>query len=90
VVRRTRSQIKYCDELELMRTPGLEGKLVMQWVIGPDGRVRSAKSRTQGTTLANAALTRCIVNKIRSWVFDKPRGGGVVVVNWPFLFKEAG
>ena len=90
VVRRHRAQIKYCYELELMRTPGLEGKLVMQWVIGPDGRVRSAKARTEGTTLANPALTRCIINKIRSWAFDKPRGGGVVVVNWPFLFKEAG
>ncbi|MDE0883738.1 MAG: AgmX/PglI C-terminal domain-containing protein, partial [Myxococcota bacterium] len=90
VVRRHRAQIKYCYELELMRTPGLEGKLVMQWVIGPNGRVRSAKARTQGTTLANDALTRCIINKIRAWAFDKPRGGGVVVVNWPFLFKEAG
>jgi pSer/pThr/pTyr-binding forkhead associated (FHA) protein len=90
VVRRHRAQIKYCYELELMRTPGLEGKLVMQWVIGPNGRVRSAKARTEGTTLANDALTRCIVNKIRAWAFDKPRGGGVVVVNWPFLFKEAG
>jgi len=90
VVRRHRAQIKYCYELELMRTPGLEGKLVMQWVIGPDGKVRSAKSRAEGTTLANPALTRCIINKIRSWVFPTPKGGGVVVVNWPFLFKEAG
>ena len=29
--------------LSLMRTPGLEGKLVMQWVIG-DGKVRSASA----------------------------------------------
>ena len=90
VVRRHRAQIKYCYELELMRTPGLEGKLVMQWVIGKDGRVTSAKSRAEGTTLANPALTRCIVNKIRSWAFPSPKGGGVVIVNWPFLFKEAG
>ena len=90
VVRRHRAQIKYCYELELMRTPGLEGKLVMQWVIGQDGKVRSAKSRAEGTTLANEALTRCIVNKVRTWVFPSPKGGGVVIVNWPFMFKEAG
>ena len=49
VVRRHRAQIKYCYELELLRTPGLEGKVQVQWVIGPDGRV--SRTKISGTTM---------------------------------------
>jgi pSer/pThr/pTyr-binding forkhead associated (FHA) protein len=90
VVRSHRSQIKYCYEKELMRTPGLEGKIGVQWVIGGKGRVKRVTIKEDGTTLTNRAMHRCLTNKIRTWQFPKPKGGGVVIVNWPFLFKEAG
>jgi pSer/pThr/pTyr-binding forkhead associated (FHA) protein len=90
VVRSHRSQIKYCYEKELMRTPGLEGKIGIQWVIGGNGRVTRVSVKEDGTTLKNKAMHRCLSNKIRTWAFPKPKGGGVVIVNWPFLFKEAG
>ena len=88
VVRRHRAQIKYCYELELLRTPGLEGKVQVQWVIGPDGRV--SRTKISGTTMKSRNVEACIQRKIRTWVFDQPKGGGIVVVNWPFFFKEAG
>jgi len=88
VVRRHRAQIKYCYELELLRTPGLEGKVQVQWVIGPDGRVN--RTKISSTTMKSPNVEACIQRKIRTWVFDQPKGGGVVVVNWPFFFKEAG
>ncbi|MBM66757.1 MAG: hypothetical protein CMH55_11050 [Myxococcales bacterium] len=88
VVRRHRAQIKYCYELELLRTPGLEGKVQVQWVIGPDGRVN--RTKITSTTMKSANVEACIQRKIRTWVFDQPKGGGIVVVNWPFFFKEAG
>jgi hypothetical protein len=30
-----------------------------------------------------------MTKKIRRWVFPKPKGGGVVIVNYPFVFKSS-
>jgi hypothetical protein len=40
--------------------------------------------------LNNAEVERCITSKIRTWVFPTPKGGGVVIVKYPFIFKTTG
>jgi hypothetical protein len=30
------------------------------------------------------------VSKVKTWTFPKPKGDGVVIVTYPFLFKPAG
>jgi hypothetical protein len=31
----------------------------------------------------------CIVRQIRRWRFPEPAGGGVVVVDYPFIFRSS-
>lgn len=83
-----RAQIRYCYEKELAQQPGLAGKLLVEFVIGADGRVTTARAAED--SMDNAAVGRCIVSRVKGWTFPKPKGGGVVVVTYPFLFKPAG
>ena len=88
IVREHAGQIKYCYEKELTRTPGIYGKIVMKWVINGEGRVtQSAVAETQ---MKNSNVEGCLATKIKTWVFPKPKGGGIVVVNYPFVFKQSG
>lgn len=88
VIKEHIAQIRYCYEKELVRSPGLFGKVATSFTIGGDGRVQSA-SVTE-STLKNDEVERCITAKIRTWEFPKPKGGGVVIVKYPFIFKTTG
>jgi pSer/pThr/pTyr-binding forkhead associated (FHA) protein len=92
VIREHLPQIRYCYEKELTRNPGLFGKVATQFTISAEGTVQSAEVVKGGdsTTLDNAEVQRCITSKIRTWVFPKPKGGGVVIVKYPFIFKTTG
>lgn len=83
-----RVQIRYCYEKQLAANPSLAGKVSIEFVIAADGRVTTARVAEQ--TLADPEVGRCIQSKVRTWTFPKPKGGGVVVVTYPFLFKPAG
>ena len=82
------NQIKYCYEKELVRSPGLFGKVNMEFTITAKGGVR--ESKVKQSTLNNAEVERCIGAKIRTWKFPKPKGGGIVIVRYPFVFKRTG
>ena len=88
VIKQHLAQIRYCYEKELVRAPGLFGKVGTQFTIAANGLVQAA-SVTE-TTLKNSEVERCITAKIRTWKFPKPKGGGVVIVKYPFIFKTSG
>jgi TonB family protein len=79
------SDITRCYERELMKNPGLAGKVVYDWVISPSGSVESA--RTRSSSLSSEEVTRCIGQVIRGWQFPKPSGGSVKVT-FPFTFRS--
>jgi hypothetical protein len=86
IVQEHASQIRYCYEKELSRTPGLMGKIVMKWVINGEGKVtQSQKAESQ---MNNSNVEGCLATKIKTWVFPKPKGGGIVIVNYPFVFES--
>lgn len=88
VIKQHIAQIRYCYEKELVRNPGLFGKVATQFTISASGSVQSAK--VQQSTLNNREVERCITAKIRTWQFPKPKGGGIVIVKYPFIFKTSG
>jgi len=67
-----------------MKSPGLDGKVVMDWIISPTGSVQS--SRVRSSTLKSEAVTTCIGGVIKGWQFPKPVGGSVTVT-FPFAFR---
>ena len=89
VIRRNIGQIKYCYEKELVTKPNLAGKVAVRFIITPKGTVQTAKV-ADGSTLRDAAVGECITLRVRSWKFPEPKGGGSVIVTYPFVFKQAG
>ncbi len=79
--------IRYCYERELTQHPSLSGKLVVDFVIGTNGRVRS--SSVIRTTMNNPRVERCVASRIRRLVFPKP-SYGIVEVKFPFVFRSEG
>ena len=88
VIARNKGQIKYCFESLLNRYPKLGGKVAIRFTIGAEGNVLS--SSVAQSTAGNSELEQCVAGRVRTWAFPKPKGGGSVVVTYPFIFKAAG
>lgn len=89
VIRANIGQIRYCYESELQSKPNLAGKVAVRFIINPSGDVSQAQV-AEGSTLNEPRLSECIRIRVRSWKFPSPKGGGNVVVTYPFLFKPSG
>lgn len=87
IIRQHRAEYQYCYEKELQTKRDLNGKIVVKFTIAGNGNV--IQSSVVESTMGNAAVERCLVSRIRRWVFPEPKGGGIVVVNYPFVFKPS-
>jgi hypothetical protein len=88
VIKRNVNQIRYCYESQLTRYPKLNGKVSVKFVISASGSVASSSVASADTN--NAELETCVAGRVRTWLFPKPKGGGVVIVTYPFIFKKSG
>ena len=87
IVKARAPMFRACYQRELNRTPGLGGKLIMHFVIGGDGVVKSAKT-SSGSALRNDAVEECVQRQIMTLHF--PAKGGISNVNYPFVFQPGG
>lgn len=88
VIHRNRNQIRFCYESQLTRFPKLNGKVAVRFVITAAGTVSS--SQVAQSTVNNVELETCIAGRVQTWIFPKPKGGGVVIVTYPFILKQSG
>jgi len=88
VVRSHHDQLKYCYDNALTKNPKLTGKVSVRWIITEGGTV--ASSNVVNSTTNTRELDQCIAGRVLTWIFPKPKGGGVAVVTYPFVFKQAG
>jgi TonB family protein len=88
VIHRNRGQIRYCYESQLTSHPNLRGKVAIKFVISASGTV--AQSSVAQSDVRNAELETCVAGRVRTWEFPKPKGGGVVIVTYPFVFSQSG
>lgn len=80
-------EVRACYERQLLKDPGLAGKVVLEWTISTSGLVVQAKTKT--STLNNATVESCILSSLKTWHFPSARGG-LVIVSYPFLFNAVG
>ncbi len=85
VIKRNMAQIRYCYQQQLTKNPTLGGKISIKFVIAKDGTVSSAS--TKSTTMNNAAVEGCIAGRFLKFQFPEPKGGGIVMVTYPFIFS---
>ena len=86
VIRRNLARFKYCYEKELNSNPNLSGKISIYFTIAPTGSV--AKSSIRETSMNDENVERCTLKVMNSLKFPQPRGGGIVVVTYPFVFAS--
>ena len=90
VIQEHASQIRYCYEEQLKINPRLQGKVAVTWVINADGSASGAKIDGSATTLDDAKVHECMMARIQSWAFPKPKGGGFAIITYPWILRSAG
>ena len=86
-IRRHLNEVRFQYEKVLAKTPGLAGRIVIQFTIGGDGHVLTAT--VQSSTLAHPGLELAIAQAVQRWEFPPVQGGGRVVVNYPFELRPS-
>ena len=86
IVKKHQSEIKYCYEKELKKSPDLAGTVTVNFTIGPDGLVSTANLKE--STVNNTALEQCVVSFVQKWTFPHPEDSTPVKVTYPFVFTK--
>ncbi|HWU44092.1 MAG TPA: AgmX/PglI C-terminal domain-containing protein, partial [Bdellovibrio sp.] len=71
-----------CYEKGLQAAPTIGGRVAVDFVIGPAGRITSAK--VAQSSLGSRLVESCMLEKMRSWQFPRPVGKVNVDVLYPF------
>lgn len=82
IVRANLDGIRDCYNEGLQKDPQLAGRVAIKFVIGPEGLVGSAV--IEESNLPDASVAQCIAGVVGRMQFPKPRGGGNVIVTYPF------
>lgn len=87
IIRQHQAEYKYCYEKQLNIKRDLAGKVTVKFTIAGNGSVIAAS--VDESTMGDREVENCLVDKIKRWVFPEPKGGGIVIVKYPFVFKAS-
>lgn len=82
------TDVRECFEHTLALAPFARGEVVVQLVIGPEGRVWGAHTATDAPGFPLAETGDCIAARVRTWRFPAPAYGATVAVNYPFTLSS--
>lgn len=88
IIRQNMPKFKFCYQKELQAAQSLEGRVVIKFTISATGQVATAA--ISETSLNNSAVEQCMAQAMRRLEFPKPKGGGFVIVSYPFVLRTAG
>ncbi len=75
-----------CYERQLSARKDLGGKVSVKFTISGLGAVET--QNITESTMKDATVEGCILNRVAKWTFPAPNGGTKVIVTYPFLFKS--
>jgi Ca-activated chloride channel family protein len=87
IVRAHKSEIRGCYNRALIADPDAAGRVVLEFVISPRGRVSSAKIGETSDGVSDPELGRCIAAAAKRWRFPAPRSAGTAIVSYPFMLS---
>lgn len=88
VIQRHINEVRFCYEQQLNQRPDLEGRISVQFVISPTGAVQMAA--ISASDMGSPPVETCVAGAVQRWSFPAPEGGGIVVVNYPFVLQATG
>lgn len=86
-IKRNLAKIRWCYEKALKKNSSLYGKIVINFIINGSGAV--SLSKIHSSTMNNKNVETCVADQIKKIQFPAPKGGGIVIVNYPFVFKHS-
>jgi hypothetical protein len=81
-IKRNIAKITYCYEKQLLVNDKLAGTVSTEFFIDPTGKVATASARG-----VDDEVGQCIAKVIKDIEFPKPKGGGGVLVRYPFTLS---
>lgn len=81
-----RDEARACYDEGLKKHPGIEGDLVVKWVIDPDGNVVDPEVDTSKSSILEPGVGKCVVGVIKKLTFPKSEKGFETRANYPFNF----
>ena len=85
IVRENLDALRNCYQDGLVKKPKLAGKVEIRFIIADEGQITT--SELKSSTLGNKKVETCMVEAIKGLAFPEPRGGGIVIVTYPFLLS---
>lgn len=82
VINKNKGQIIYCYEKGLQAQPSIGGRVAVDFVIGPAGRITTA--RVAQSSLGSRTVENCMLQRMKTWQFPRPVGNVNVDVLYPF------
>lgn len=83
VVKKQLKEIQYCYTKALTTRSNLHGKVVLEWVIGEQGRVTSVSVKK--SNLGSKEAEKCIMDRLKNWRFPSPPANMEATVVYPFI-----
>lgn len=83
VIRARQGAIRHCYEQILAADASVQGRVVVRFVIGRDGRVTNVST---GGELEHPGLRSCVTRVFRGMEFPQPEGG-IITVSYPLVFN---
>ena len=78
----------YSDFIAIKENKNKDGGIVLNFTIGPAGKVTSSKTIKASDDMNDKAFKTCNEQIMADLIFPTPRGGGSVTVNYPFNFSS--
>lgn len=82
------NDVKMCYDDSLKKNPKIKGKVLVDWTINDKGAVTSVSINKEKTTLMDAEVQKCIVEKFNTWSFPPAPTGESVTISFPFTFDK--
>jgi hypothetical protein len=77
------NEVRYCYNEGLTKDPELAGRVVVQFVVGPEGGPPT-KSAVESTDLEDGEVAECIASAVGRWQFPRPGNDEHVLITYPF------
>jgi protein TonB len=80
------ADMKSCYDALLATHPATQGRVMARFAISPAGAVET--SCLVRSSMNDAAIDRCVVDRVLTWKFPARDAGGWLVVDHPFAFAR--
>lgn len=90
IVQNNRDKFRACYETSQKAHPDMQGKVVLKFVLAPDGSIKEAGIDKGNSDIADADLDRCLTAALKTLVFPASKRRMESVVRYPFHFTPHG